>query len=98
MIHDVQYGNVWTNINKQLLDQYNLKIGSAYLVNIYHNQKVVFSKTVRFQHTFGEVKKGENLLYVNSLLDLAIATNQDNFARQYHIGSGPGWTISVSAK
>jgi S-adenosylmethionine hydrolase len=98
MILDVQYGNVWTNINKSLLDQFNLKIGAPYQVTIYHHKQVVFAKTVRFQHTFGEVKKGENLLYVNSLLDLAVATNQNNFAHLYHVGYGPDWTMSVTAK
>ncbi|MFV0431576.1 MAG: hypothetical protein ACK5MJ_05285 [Alphaproteobacteria bacterium] len=33
-------------------------------------------------------------MYLNSLLDVAIALNLENFAEKYHISSGPEWSIT----
>ncbi|KTC89834.1 S-adenosyl-l-methionine hydroxide adenosyltransferase family protein [Fluoribacter dumoffii] len=96
VILDAQYGNVWTNIDKKLLEEYGFKINERYKVTISHNKIEKYSDTLTYQKTFNEIPKGSNLLYLNSLLNLAIAKNQGDFAKSYHIGSGPDWVITIS--
>lgn len=95
VILDPQYGNVWTNIDKNLLDKFGVAAGGRYQVDIYHGKTRQYSRILGFHNTFGEVRKGADLLYVNSLLNLSLATNQGNFAKQYHIGTGSAWTIRI---
>jgi S-adenosylmethionine hydrolase len=42
------------------------------------------------------VPAGKPLVYVNSLLNLAVALNQDNYAAAHKIESGPDWSIDIS--
>lgn len=92
---DQPYGNVWTNIGKAQLDQYGVKPGKEYVVNIYHDNELKYSGRVVFHNTFGEVTQGENLMYLNSLYNLAIAINQGNFAQAHDLTSGAGWSITL---
>ena len=95
VIHDPQYGNIWTNINKNLMDKLGLKVGEHYKVKIYHNKKLTYSATVLYQNTFGDVGKNQALIYVNSLMNLSLAIDQGNFAKMYHVEYGPEWVISI---
>ena len=94
-ILDIQYGNVWTNIDAKIYKQFGLKIGENYSVKIYEKEKLVFSKIVPFVNTFGDVKESENLLYINSLLNISLGINQGDFAKKYKIGSGKDWKIEI---
>jgi hypothetical protein len=38
---------------------------------------------------------GEPLVYVNSLLNLAVALNQRSYAKLHNIESGPDWSIEI---
>lgn len=96
VVLDPEYGNLWTNINDALAKQYQIKTGQLYKIKIYHNAEKKYEGTVPFQKTFGAVKKGKNLTYINSLMNLALGVNQGNFAQKYHIGSGPEWHIEIS--
>lgn len=95
VILDPQYGNVWTNLNKDILEQYGLEVGKKYQVKIYKNKVLKYSGTIPFYNTFGQVKKNEDLLYLNSLLNLSIATNQKSFANTNHVNAGPEWSIII---
>lgn len=95
VILDTQYGNVWTNIDKAILEKFNMQTGQYYKVSIFHKNKLKFTDILSLHHTFGEVKKGKNLLYLNSLLNLSVAANQANFANLHHIQSGPDWKITI---
>lgn len=92
---DPQYGNLWTNINSDLVKKSEMKLGERYKVRIFHNQEKKFEGVMPYYHTFGQVAKGENLLYLNSLLNLAIGTNQENFSQQWGVSSGEGWRIEI---
>ncbi|WP_238584073.1 SAM hydrolase/SAM-dependent halogenase family protein [Legionella tucsonensis] len=96
VILDSQYGNVWTNIDKQLLEKYNFKANECYKVKIYYNKHDKFEGLLPYKKTFGEVLKGSDLLYLNSLLHLSIARNQGDFTKVHAIGSGPDWEITVA--
>ena len=95
-ILDVQYGNVWTNIPKPLFDQLNLALGAPLHVRILHGQQLVHEEVVPYQRTFGDVPIGKPLAYINSLLNVAIALNQKNYAAAHKIESGPDWSIEIS--
>ncbi|MEO5563479.1 MAG: S-adenosyl-l-methionine hydroxide adenosyltransferase family protein [Chitinophagaceae bacterium] len=93
---DVQYGNVWTNISVDLVKQLNLKPANSLLVTIYNNNKKVYQGRMPYVETFGAVGKGKPLAYLNSLLQLSFALNQQSFASVYHVDSGSGWSVEVT--
>ena len=93
---DVQFGNVWTNIPKALFDQLHVGLGTALHVRIYHNEKLQVETIAPYQRTFGEVPIGKPLVYINSLLNLAVALNQRSYAAAHQIESGPDWSIEFS--
>ncbi len=93
---DVQFGNVWTNIPKSLFDELNLSIGAPVHLRIYHGGQLVVEDVVPYERTFGDVPVGKPLAYINSLLNVAIALNQQNYAAAHKIESGPDWLIEIS--
>jgi S-adenosylmethionine hydrolase len=93
---DVQYGNVWTNIPKALFDELHVELGAPLRVRIYHQGKLVNEASAPYRRTFGEVPVGKPLVYINSLLNLAVALNQGSYAALHKIESGPDWSIEIS--
>lgn len=94
-ILDVQYGNIWTNIDKALLEKLNAKYGDKLKVSIFYKDKRVFEESVVFGKTFGDVAEGKSVAYLNSLLNFALGINLGNFAQKYKVGSGAEWKIVV---
>ena len=92
---DIQYGNVWTNIGSNLLNQWNLKPGNKLQVTIYNKSQKVYEGTIPFVETFGAVGRGKPLAYLNSLLQLSFAINMQNFAKVYHVSSGSDWSVQI---
>lgn len=95
-ILDIQYGNVWTNIDEQTFKRLDAKSGDLLNVKIYDKDSLVYQGFIRYGHTFGDVKEGENILYMNSLMSLSIGINMGSFADTYKISSGTDWRIEVS--
>lgn len=95
IILDPQYGNVWTNINQSLVEKLNLSYGDLLTVSIFYHDKIVFEEEVPFSRTFEDVDVGENLAYLNSLLNFSLAINQGNFSTAYEVKSGEGWKIQL---
>lgn len=95
---DPQYGNVWTNIDKSLLDQIGVKAGDSVTVSIYFNDLNSFEKHLLFANTFSDVKIGGELAYMNSLLKLSFGIRQGNFADAKKISSGDGWSVRVKKR
>lgn len=94
-ILDVQYGNVWTNINKGMLDTLLLHPGDVLQVEIFNQGKSVYKGKMPFVNTFGDVPDGKPLAYYNSLMDLSFALNMDSFSNVHKVLSGPEWTVKV---
>lgn len=94
-ILDIQYGNVWTNIPSELVQEIGLKFGQNLSVRIYHKGVKVWEGLTPYSETFGAVARGKSLSYLNSLMQLSFALNMDSFAKQYHIGSGSEWSVAV---
>ena len=97
-ILDIQYGNVWTNIDASLFNSLGLKFGDRLQVDIYHSKERVYSGDMPYSQTFGAVEKGKPLAYLNSLLQLSFALNQGDFAKTYQVSSGSDWKVEVRKK
>lgn len=95
-ILDVHYGNIWTNISRDLFWEIKPKVLEKLRVKITHDDKVIYDKRVPFVNTFGQVKVGEPVIYINDLLNVAIAINQGDFADKHGISSGADWNITLS--
>lgn len=94
-ILDTRYGSLWTNIPDTLFTELGVKHGDYVNVEISTNGRIVFGYDLRFCRNFTEVALGEPLLYINSLLNVALALNQGSFSSEYHIGTGEGWKIKL---
>ncbi|MYN41513.1 DNA-directed RNA polymerase subunit delta [Duganella sp. FT109W] len=93
---DIKYGNVWTNVPKALFDQLDVKEHELVQVRFFHNKKLVNTVVAPYEHTFGGVAKGKPLVYLNSLLDVAVALNQGSYAEKNKIESGVDWEVEIS--
>jgi len=93
---DEKYGNVWSNIPKSLFDELHVAVGDKLQVRIFHGGKQVGKTLVApFENTFGGVAQGQPLVYLNSLLDVAVAISQGNFAAAHRVASGLDWEIEI---
>ena len=93
---DIKYGNVWTNVPKALFEQLGVKEHELVQVRFFHNKKLVNTVVAPYEHTFGGVAKGKPLVYLNSLLDVAVALNQGSYAEKNKIESGVDWEVEIS--
>ncbi|MYN29371.1 SAM hydrolase/SAM-dependent halogenase family protein [Duganella levis] len=93
---DIKYGNVWTNVPKALFEQLGVKEHEQVQVRFFHNKKLVNTVVAPYEHTFGGVAKGKPLVYLNSLLDVAVALNQGSYAEKNKIESGVDWEVEIS--
>ena len=94
-ILDIQYGNVWTNIDGDLFKQLKPTIWDVFSVTIYQNNIKKYEGTMPYMATFGGVLKGKPLLYLNSLLQVSVALNMANFSVTNKVYSGNDWTVEV---
>ena len=94
-ILDIHYGNVWTNIDTELFDRLGVAAGDSAWVRITDGENTLFEEKVRFVSSFGGVELGDPALYVNDILNIGLAVNQDDFAAQYGIEPGPDRNIEI---
>lgn len=97
-ILDIQYGNVWSNIDANTFKQLNSGHGDTLLVNIYRGKQKVYTGTLPFATTFSAVAVGKPLAYLNSLLNLSFALNQGSFSAVHKVYSGAEWSVTVKKK
>ena len=95
---DVQFGNVWTNLDAATLRAASLDLGDQLTVRVQRDGTEVFVGTMPFARTFGDVGEGQPLAYSNSLGNLAFALNLGSFAAKHGIGAGPRWTVVVAVE
>ncbi|MHC5269819.1 SAM hydrolase/SAM-dependent halogenase family protein [Enterococcus sp. LJL98] len=92
---DVRFGSLWTNIPLDFFKQAQIAHGDLLQVTIYHQRKKVYQNLLQFAKSFADVQIGEPLVYVNSLVNIGIAVNQDSFSDLYHIGTGIDWQLEL---
>ncbi len=94
-ILDIQYGNVWTNIDGDTFKKLSLQYGDILHVEIRKADQKIYEGEMPYQTTFSAVEKGKPLCYLNSLLNVSFALNQGNFAEVNKISSGPDWNVVI---
>lgn len=92
-INDPNFGNLWTNIPRELFAQAGFNYGDHLRTVIRHEGQVVFDQKVLFHQSFGYAQKGEPIIYNNELMRIGLAVNQGSFCRQYQVDFGPEWQV-----
>lgn len=92
---DIQYGNVWTNINDSIFNKLQLSTDKKVDVLISRRGAILFNRQVPVVNTFGAVPEGQALGYMNSLMNFSLALNMRSFADSFHISSGPEWKVQI---
>lgn len=95
-ILDIQYGNVWTNIDKKTFENLNIKSGETVKIQIFNGTEKVYDNQLQLVNTFGQVAVNNDICYFNSLLNFSLAVNQGNFSEKHKIYSGSEWSIIIS--
>ena len=95
---DLQYGNVWSDIGKDLFDSFKPKYGEVFLVKISQDGKTVCEIEAPFVKSFGDVPEGKPMIFINSQLEVALAINMGNFAEAHKIAGGPEWSLELRRK
>lgn len=94
-ILDVRFGNLWTNIDRELFLSAGVRHGDLLDVEIENNGRIVYKNAMTYGRSFADSRLGEPLIYVNSVDKLGVAINQGSFANAYHIGTGTEWKIKI---
>lgn len=94
-ILDVRFGNLWTNVDRQLFIDAAVEYGDLLEVTINNNGRQIYKNKMTFGRSFADSHLGEPLLYVNSVDKLGVAINQGSFANAYHISTGANWKILI---
>ncbi|AOM41304.1 DNA-directed RNA polymerase subunit delta [Xenorhabdus hominickii] len=92
---DVRFGNVWSNINDSQVSKVGIHKGDQVCIKISEGDKIRYEGKAPYVSSFGEVPEGQPLVYLNSLLQVSVALNMDNFAARYQVQSGDNWRISL---
>lgn len=92
---DVRFGSLWTNIPRELFLSLGVGHGGRVEVSIRNETRVVYRNSIPYAKSFADVYVGEQLIYVNSLDNMAVAINQGNFARAFSIGTGNTWQVTL---
>ena len=92
-ILDTHYGNVWTNVSAEMFESLGVGIGDDVWVKITSGDETLYEQKVRYVASFGGVEIGEPCLYVNDILNMGLAINQDDFAKVHGIVAGPEQNI-----
>lgn len=92
---DFQFGNVWTNLGESLWAELGVKPGERVKVTISRGGERVYEGEMPYARTFGDVREGEPLVYLNSLLNVSFALNLGSFAERHGIESGAEWSVRV---
>ncbi|MBO0477533.1 S-adenosyl-l-methionine hydroxide adenosyltransferase family protein [Vagococcus sp. DIV0080] len=92
---DVRFGSLWTSIPSTFMKETEINHGDHLQVTIFHEDKKVYQNIMKFAKSFADVNVGEPLVYVNSLVNLGVAVNQDSFSDLYNIGTGNDWKIEI---
>jgi S-adenosylmethionine hydrolase len=94
-ILDIQYGNVWTNIDAATFKKLGLRFKDILHVTITHGQETIYDGNMPYEETFSSVEQGKPLCYLNSLLNVSFALNMGSFADEHKISSGADWNVQI---
>jgi len=91
---DVRFGSLWSSIPYSLFRDLGIEHGKRVEVAIRNDTREVYRNMIVYARSFADVSVGEPLVYVNSILNMAVAINQGSFSRAYNVGTGLTWKIT----
>ena len=94
-INDPNFGNAWSNIPLTSFKEL-FNYGDLVNVEIKKEDTILFNQKVKFVKAFGDVNKGECLIYNNELGKLSLALSQDSFIKKYNVYYGNEYKIIFS--
>jgi len=95
-ICDPNFGNAWTNIGWDLLEEADLGFESMARVVVRHGEEVVLDQDVAVERSFGHVPVGEPVVYCNEVMNVALALCQGSLCNAFGVGFGPDWHITLA--
>lgn len=93
---DIRFGSLWTNIPLSYFKENDIHHGDNLIVTIYNRENKVYQNIMKFVRSFADVNIGEPLVYINSLVNIGVAVNQNSFSKLYHIDTGNDWRIEIT--
>ncbi len=94
-ILDIQYGNVWTNIDGNTFNKLGLQYGDTVHIEIFHGNEKAYEDKMPYVTTFSAVEEGKPLCYLNSLHNISFALNMENFSEKNKVYSGADWNVVI---
>ena len=95
-ILDVRFGHLWTDISSSDLEVLKPVYGDMLNVVIIYRGCELYRGSIPFCKSFNDVNPGDELAYINSMMNLAVGIHQKSFAELYGIKAGPACKIRVS--
>lgn len=92
-INDPNFGNLWTNIYLNDFKEFGFKIGDNVRATVYHNDEVVFDKTIPYYDSFGKAPDHSVMIYNNELNKMAFAEVVGNLCQDYNLSYGPEYKV-----
>ena len=93
-ISDPNFGNSWTNIPVKMFKDAGIDYGDQLKTVITFEGKEILNQIVPFHKAFGDVAKGQEVIYHNELNNVALAVCMGSFMDRHKVGFGTGWQIS----
>ena len=78
-----------------MLDELGIKLGDQLEVKVFKHHQQMYQENLPYVPSFGHVKLGERLVYVNSLLNASLGMNCSSFASHFGVSSGEGWSVEL---
>lgn len=95
---DRRFGTPWTNITYEIMKE--IGVDHKHLADLHvvikHNGEKVYDKVIPMLKSFGATEVGNELAFINSMMNLSFAINQGSFAEQNNVGSGIDWAVEIT--
>ena len=92
---DIRFGHLWTNINREMFEEAGFRLNDELEVLVTYKGEKRYRSIVPYVRSFASVGMLEPLIYVNSMLMVAVALYQGNFSATYNVGAGADWKITL---
>lgn len=95
---DKRFGTPWTNITYEIMKE--IGVDHNHLADLHvvikHNNEKVYDKVIPMLKSFGATEVGNELAFINSMMNLSFAVNQGSFAEKNNISSGADWFVEIT--
>lgn len=95
-IGDPNFGNLWTNIPVSLFQEAGFRYGETLLLSVRNGDDELFRERIRYEKAFGDVDRGDLVIYTNELMHVALAVSMGSVMSRYQLGYGSEWEVEFS--